>query len=111
MNRTNGRNSDSPSGIPNRQVSLANIATAFLTERKSSSRRQSSIRRKKRFTSKSGHSINISRQSSYTTNADDPLVQRFSTETMPTTTTTMLLVPNNSLAIPENKPRSSTVIS
>ncbi|CAF1015149.1 unnamed protein product, partial [Didymodactylos carnosus] len=35
-----------------RHVSLANIASAFITERKSSSRRQNSVRRKKRLTVK-----------------------------------------------------------
>lgn len=52
--------------------------------------------------------MNISRQSSYTTNADDPLVQRFSTETMQNGATT-LIVPSNSLPNAENKPRTSTL--
>ena len=46
----NGTDTSSPTR--NRHVSLANIATAFLTERKSSSRRQTSARRKKRLTVK-----------------------------------------------------------
>ena len=39
-----------PTTSQHRHVSLANIATAFLTERKSSSRRHSTRRRKKRLT-------------------------------------------------------------
>ena len=45
--RATSGSGDPPSGTQNRHVSLANIATAFLSERKSSSRRQSSARRKK----------------------------------------------------------------
>jgi hypothetical protein len=65
-------------GTQNRQVSLANIATAFLTDRKSSSHRQSSVPRKKRLTNKGLHK----RQSSYTTAADEILAQRLSADNM-----------------------------
>lgn len=80
--RNHGGSGDPPAGTQNRHASLANIATAFLSERKSSSRRQSSTRRKKRLTTKGTQGPNISRQSSYTTAADEILGQRSSAENM-----------------------------
>ncbi len=101
--RTSGGSGDPPAGTQNRQVSLANIATAFLSERKSSSRRQSSIRRKKRLTTKGPKTSNTSRQSSFITAADEILGQRLSTENMEGGTST-LFIPNG-----DNKHRSTTV--
>ncbi len=78
--RTIGKNSNLPPTTQHRHVSLANIATAFLTERKSSSsRRQSSNRRKKRLTIQEKKSSNLRRQ----TNTNDAILgQRISLENM-----------------------------
>jgi hypothetical protein len=106
--RNSGGNGDPSSGTHNRNVSLANIATAFLTERKSSSIRQSSIRRKKRLTSKGPQSPTVQRQSSYITAADEILGQRISTETMEGGLAT-LFVPINGTINGDNKHRSTVV--
>jgi hypothetical protein len=63
--------SSSAGPFPNaqRHVSLANIATAFLSQRKSSSRR-SSARRKKRLTIQEKKPANCKRQSSHAAAAE-----------------------------------------
>jgi hypothetical protein len=106
--RTSGGNGDPPAGAPNRQVSLANIATAFLTERKSSSRRPSSTRRKKRLATKVIQGSNTNRHSNYITAADEILNQRLSGDNMDVGIAT-LLVPNTTTINVDNKHRSKTV--
>jgi hypothetical protein len=99
--RTNAGNNESSADIPNRQVSLANIATAFLTERKSSSHRQSTIRRKKRLTNKGAQTPNP-------TAADEILGPRLSADNMEVGIGT-LFVPHVTTNNGDNKHRSSTV--
>ena len=106
--RNSGGSGDTPEGTQNRQVSLANIATAFLSERKSSARRQSSIRRKKRMTTKGVQGSNTTRQSSYATAADEILGRRLSTENMDVGIATLFL-PNGATNNGDNKHRSTTV--
>jgi hypothetical protein len=101
--RTIGGSGDPPSGSQNRHVSLANIASAFLSERKSSSHRQSSARRQKRLTVKRRKSSYPKRQSNYPTAADEILGQRLSTEIMDEGIATIFA--SNS----DNKHRSTTV--
>ena len=55
---------------------MANIAAAFLIERKSSAHRQSSTRRKKRLTIKDSQRMKNRRNSSCTSNMDDIFEQR-----------------------------------
>jgi len=70
---------DLPSLPENRHVSLANIATAFLSERKSSStRRQSSGRRQKRLTVKENKPSKSRHQSSFSSATNDILGQQSS---------------------------------
>ena len=80
--RTSGGSGDPPTLTQNRHVSLANIATAFLSERKSSARRQSSGRRKKRSTIKGKRASNPRYHSPFSGGADGILGQRISLETM-----------------------------
>jgi hypothetical protein len=102
--RTIGGSGDPPPGTQNRHVSLANIATAFLTERKSSSHRQSSARRKKRLTINGRtSSTNSARQSNYPTAADEILGQRSSSEIMDGGIPTIFVLNT------DNKHRSTTV--
>ena len=108
LRRTSGGSGDPPSGTANRQVSLANIATAFLSERKFSPRRQSSTRRKKRLTTKSVQGSTSSRHSSYATTTDDILAQRPSIDDTQNGTAT-LFVPTVVTTNAENKHRSTTV--
>ncbi len=110
--RTSGGSGDPPAGAPNRQVSLANIATAFLSERKSSSRRPSSTRRKKKRLATKGNNqgSNTSRHSSYTTAADEILNQRLSGENMDAGAgIATLIVPNTTTINVDNKHRPKTV--
>lgn len=106
LHRNSAGSGDPPAGIPNRQVSLANIATAFLSERKSSSRRQSSTRRKKRLGTKGGSGSSASRHSSYATTADDILSQRFSAEEIPCGIATILVSTTNNA---DSKHRTTAV--
>jgi hypothetical protein len=88
-----GGSGDPPPNTNHRQVSLANIATAFLSERKSTSRRQSSHRRKKRLTSNARHQSNSN---------DDVLGQRISLETIDGGIASMFMTTTN----PNNKHRT-----
>jgi hypothetical protein len=96
---------DVPPTTQNRHVSLANIATAFLTERKSSSRRHSINRRKKRATiqkrtSNPRHQNNTS---------NDILGQRISLDTMDGGIATIFMASMSSTN-PNNKHRTALVI-
>ncbi len=74
---------DLPSLPENRHVSLANIATAFLSERKSSSsRRQSSGRRQKRLTVKENKPSKSRHQSTFPSATNDILGQQSSSGAM-----------------------------
>ncbi|CAF0870362.1 unnamed protein product [Adineta ricciae] len=75
-------NRDLSSTSQNRHVSLANIATAFLSERKSSSRRTSSGRRKKRLTMRDKKGSGSRNASSFSTGLNDLFGQRLSSENM-----------------------------
>lgn len=79
----------------NRHVSLANIATAFLSERKSSSRRQTSGRRKKRLTLTEKKSGSLRGQSNFANPTEVMLAQRLSGEKMETSIATILMVNGN----------------
>ncbi|UJR28134.1 hypothetical protein I4U23_009391 [Adineta vaga] len=79
---TSADSRDLPSTPQNRHVSLANIATAFLTERKSSARRLSSGRRKKRLANQEKKSSNSRLQSSFPNGLNDLFGQRLSSENM-----------------------------
>lgn len=107
--RTSGGSVNVTPDIHNGHVSLANIATAFLSERKSSSRRQNSVRRKTRLTIKGKQTSNASRQSSYTTTTDEMLDQRLSGENMDSGITT-LFVPSGPVTNGDNKHQSKVVI-
>jgi hypothetical protein len=105
--RTSGGSCDQSISSQNRQVSLANIATAFLSERKSSAQRQSSARRK-RLTNKGQTSLSTSRHSSYATTADDILSQRLSSENMEGGISTLFVL-NSATTNGDNINRSNTV--
>ncbi|CAF3806153.1 unnamed protein product [Rotaria sordida] len=107
--RTSGGSCNVPQDIQNGHVSLANIATAFLSERKSSARRQNSVRRKTRLTIKGQHPSNAKRQSSYTTTTDEILDQRLSAENMDAGITT-LFVPTNAVTNGDNKRPSKLIL-
>ncbi len=92
----------------NRHVSLANIATAFLSERKSSSRRTSSGRRKNRSTIKGKRVSNPRYQSPFSGGADI-LGQRVSLETMEGGMATIFMT-TAGVTGANNKHRTTTVI-
>lgn len=77
-----GDNRDMLPTSQNRHVSLANIATAFLSERKSSSRRTSSGRRKKRLAMHEKKGSGSRNTSSFSTGLNDIFGQRLSSENM-----------------------------
>ncbi|CAF1082398.1 unnamed protein product [Adineta ricciae] len=107
---TSGGSIDPSSGITNRPVSLANIATAFLSERKTSARRSSGGPRKQRLTSK-GQSTSISkRQSSYTTTTTDEILggRRSSVDNMNDVIAT-LFSSHNGPTNSDNKHRSNAM--
>ncbi|CAF2823904.1 unnamed protein product [Rotaria sp. Silwood2] len=106
--KTSGGSCNAPQDIHNGHVSLANIATAFLSERKSSSRRQNSIRRKTRLTIKGQQTSNVRRQSTYPTATDEILDTRLSAENMDAGITT-LFVPTNAITNGDNKHQSKMV--
>ncbi|CAF0889791.1 unnamed protein product [Rotaria sp. Silwood1] len=103
--RTSGGSCNVPQDIQNGHVSLANIATAFLSERKSSSRRQNSIRRKTRLTVKGQQISNVRRQSSYPTVTDEIKDQRLSSDNMDVGIST-LFVPTSAITNGDNKHQS-----
>ncbi|CAF0724156.1 unnamed protein product [Adineta ricciae] len=106
---TSGGSIDPSSGISNRPVSLANIATAFLSERKTSARRSSSGPRKQRLASK-GQSISISkRQSSYTTTTDEILGGRRSSVDNMNDVIATLFSSHNGPTNSDNKHRSNAM--
>lgn len=87
-----GNGSDAPIPSQNRHVSLANIATAFLSERKSSSRRQTSARRKKRLTLNERKSGSLRRQSNFGNGAEANLGPRLSADKVEGGIATILMV-------------------
>ena len=103
-----GNGNDAPMPSQHRHVSLANIATAFLSERKSSSRRQTSGRRKKRLTPSEKKSGSIRRQSNFGNPADVMLAQRLSGEKVEGGIATILMV-NGSANGGNNKHRTTMV--
>ncbi|CAF3391835.1 unnamed protein product [Rotaria socialis] len=106
--RTSGGSGNAPPDVQNGHVSLANIATAFLTERKSSSRRQTSVRRKTHLTIKGRSSSNAQRQSNYPTGVDELLEQRLSGENMDGSIST-LFVPTSGIINSDGKQQSKLV--
>ena len=90
-------------------MSLANIATAFLSERKSSSRRQPSARRKKRLTINEKKASHPRRQSSYSNGSGSAAGQRLSAEKMENGIATILMV--NSGAVGGNNKHRTTMVS
>jgi hypothetical protein len=100
---------DPPSTNQHRHVSLANIATAFLSERKSSSRRQSSGRRKKRSTIKGKKTSNPRYKSGFSTTTDGIKGQRISLENMDGGIATIFMTSMAATGA-NNKHRSATVI-
>ena len=103
-----GNGSDAPMPSQHRHVSLANIATAFLSERKSSSRRQTSARRKKRLALSEKKSGSIRRQSNFGNPTDVMLAQRLSGEKGEGGIATILMV-NGSANGGNNKHRTTMV--
>lgn len=75
-----GTNCERNVGNQNRHVSLANIATAFLSERKSSSRHHPSVRRKKRFTAVERNSLSPRNSSNCHNSNDGNCLQQLSVE-------------------------------
>lgn len=102
--RTTGKSRDSYPVASHRHVSLANIATAFLSERKTSSRRQNSVRRKKRLTIKDKRTSNTRIQSNVTNNI---LEQRLSGHNMDNGIVTIFMTTAN--AASNNKHRANLV--
>jgi len=97
--RTTSGYGDIPEPTYTRHVSLANIATAFLSERKSSSRRQSGNRRKKRLTIREKASPKPS---------NERISPRISLETRDNGIATLFMT-NMSLTNPTNKHRTTIV--
>lgn len=90
---------------------MANIAAAFLIERKSSSRRQSSIRRKKRPTNKESQRIRSERQSSCTSNMDEVFEQAKSNVDNDDRTSPHIFVVNPGKPSLEETSRSPVMVS
>ncbi|CAF4499647.1 unnamed protein product, partial [Rotaria socialis] len=106
---TSGKARDSSSITSHRNVSLANIATAFLSERKTSSRRQSSNRRKQRLTVTDKQN-NDSRLSTNCANTNNPgLGQQFTVQNTDGGITTIFMA-HTSTANANNKHRTNAVI-
>ncbi|CAF1376092.1 unnamed protein product, partial [Rotaria sordida] len=99
---------DSPPTTTFRHVSLANIATAFLSERKTS-RRHSSGYRKKRLTSKDKSTSNSKHQSNYSNTTNNVIGQRLLTQNTEDGLATVFMV-NFSTTSTNNKHRTNLVI-
>ncbi|CAF1928579.1 unnamed protein product [Rotaria magnacalcarata] len=107
--RTSGKAGDSSPITSHRHVSLANIATAFLSERKTSSRRQSSNRRKQRLTTKDNQNQD-SRLSTNCANTNNPgLGQQLTVQNTDGEITTIFMA-RTSTANANNKHRTNVVI-
>ncbi|CAF0902573.1 unnamed protein product [Adineta ricciae] len=102
-------NRDLSSTSQNRHVSLANIATAFLSERKSSSRRTSSGRRKKRLTMHDKKGSGSRNTSSFSTGLNDLFGQRLSSENMESNIAAIFMT--NISGTGANNKHRSTVLS
>lgn len=94
----------------NRHVSLANIATAFLSERKSSSRRHSSGRRKKRLNLQEKKSSTSRPQSSFSTGVDDLFGQRSSSGNMESSIVAMFMTSSSSTTTNANNKHRNTLV-
>ena len=91
-----------------RQVSLANIATAFLTERKSTTRRQSNTRMKKRLTNKDRKTSASKYQSNYQNGNKNVIGQRSSLQNMQDGIASIFV--NNTNATHVNKKHRTTAV-
>lgn len=109
--RTSGKSRDSPPTAQNRHVSLANIATAFLTERKTSSRRQTSGRRKKRLTIKESQASNGRRSTNYSSaTTSSVFINPMSMQSVGGSISTIFMTHTSSTAGVNNKHRTTLVM-
>ncbi|CAF0820041.1 unnamed protein product [Rotaria sp. Silwood1] len=108
LQKARGKSQDSPPIATHRHVSLANIATAFLSERKTTSRRQSSGRRKKRLTSKDKRTSDSKYQSNYSNTSSNATGQRSSMQNMEGGIATIFMA--NVSTNTNNKHRTNLVI-
>lgn len=106
--RTSGGTSNPTPDTQNGHISLANIATEFLSERKSSSRRQNSIRRKIRGTITGKPTLNAQRPSSNVTSVDETVDQKVVSNNVDVGITT-LIVPTITVNNSDNKHQSKMV--
>ncbi|CAF3933657.1 unnamed protein product [Rotaria magnacalcarata] len=107
--RTSSGSGNAPPDVQNGHVSLANIATAFLIERKCSSRRQTSVRRKTRLTIQ-GRSPSIARrQSNHPTGTDEVIEQQLPGENMDGGIST-LFVPTSGIINSDGKQQSKMLL-